>query len=221
MVMIKMFDVYLMIVMLMSLGFTMGLSNGHKFDVGGRDGWVLTPSEDYSHWSHRNRFQVNDTLYFKYVKGKDSVLNVSEKEYKTCNTTHPLASLSGGDSLFLLSRSGPFFFVSGNSGNCLKGQKLAVTVMSTGHHSHTPRHPSPSPSPSASPVHQALSSPAPTPVHQALSLPAPTPGVDPSDSEVLAPAPGSVAAVRNLAGSVDPGVVSLGLVHVIMISSMI
>lgn len=62
MVMIKMFDVYLMIVMLMSLGFTIGLSNGHKFDVGGRDGWVLTPSEDYSHWSHRNRFQVNDTL---------------------------------------------------------------------------------------------------------------------------------------------------------------
>lgn len=155
------------------------------------------------------------------MKGKDSVLDVSEEEYKTCNTTHPLASLSGGDSLFLLSRSGPFFFVSGNSGNCLKGQKLAVTVMSTGHHSHTPRHPSPSPSPSASPVHQALSSPAPTPVHQALSLPAPTPGVDPSDSEVLAPAPGSVAAVRNLAGSVGPGVVSLGLVLVIMISSMI
>jgi len=62
MVFVKMTDVYLMIVMLMGLGFSIELSNGHKFYVGGRDGWVLTPSEDYSHWSHRNRFQVNDTL---------------------------------------------------------------------------------------------------------------------------------------------------------------
>lgn len=54
------FDLYLMFVMLMGLGFT--ISNGYKFYVGGKDGWVPTPSEDYSHWSHRNRFQVNDTL---------------------------------------------------------------------------------------------------------------------------------------------------------------
>ncbi|KAL1210337.1 Early nodulin-like protein 4 [Cardamine amara subsp. amara] len=208
MALVKRFDVYLM---LMCLGYTIGLSNGYKFYVGERDGWVLTPSEDYSHWSHRNRFQVNDTLYFKYVKGKDSVLEVSEKEYNTCNTTHPIASLSDGDSLFLLSRSGPFFFVSGNSGNCLKGQKLAVTVMSTVHHSHTPRHPSPSPSPSASPVHQTMTSPS----------PAPSPGVDASDSEVLTPTQGPTVAARNSAGLVGPEMIPLGLVLVIMISSMV
>lgn len=59
---IKRFDAYLMTVMLVSLGFAIGFSNGYKFYVGGRDGWVLTPSEDYSHWSYRSRFQVNDTL---------------------------------------------------------------------------------------------------------------------------------------------------------------
>ena len=56
------FDAYLMIVMLMGLGNAIGLSNGYKFYVGGINGWILTPSEDYSHCSHRNRFQVNDTL---------------------------------------------------------------------------------------------------------------------------------------------------------------
>ncbi|KAF3488059.1 hypothetical protein F2Q69_00057540 [Brassica cretica] len=56
------FDAYLIIVMLMGLGNAIGLSNGYKFYVGGRNGWILTPSEDYSHCSHRNRFQVNDTL---------------------------------------------------------------------------------------------------------------------------------------------------------------
>ncbi|EOA18704.1 hypothetical protein CARUB_v10007282mg [Capsella rubella] len=196
------FDLYLIIVMLMGLGFT--ISNGYKFYVGGKDGWVLTPSEDYSHWSHRNRFQVNDTLHFKYNKGKDSVLEVSEQEYNTCNTTHPLTSLSDGDSFFLLSRSGSFFFISGNSQNCLKGQKLAVKVMSTAHHS--PRHTSPSPSPS----------PSLAPVQQVLSSPGPSPGPEPSsDSNDHAPAPGPVLA-HNSAGLVGPGMV----VFMIMITSM-
>ncbi|KAK8537821.1 hypothetical protein V6N13_096376 [Hibiscus sabdariffa] len=29
---------------------------------GGRDGWVVNPSENYNHWVERMRFQVNDTL---------------------------------------------------------------------------------------------------------------------------------------------------------------
>ncbi|KAG2319355.1 hypothetical protein Bca4012_054392 [Brassica carinata] len=166
---VKSFGAYLMTVMLSGLVFALGLSNGYKFYVGGKDGWVLTPSEDYSHWSHRNRFQVNDTLYFKYTKGKDSVLEVSEEEYNTCNTTHPITSLSDGDSLFVLSRSGPFFFSS------------------------------PSPSPALSPV--------------ALSSPAPSPGVVLSDS--------GPAKARNSAGLVGPGMVSLGLVLGVVISSMV
>lgn len=134
------------------------------------------------------------------------MLEVSEQECNTCNTTHPMTSLSDGDSLFLLSRSGSFFFISGNSQNCLKGQKLAVKVMSTVHHSHSPRHPSPSPSPS----------PSLSPVHHDLSSPGPSPGVEqPSDSNARAPAPGPSLA-RNSAGLVGPGVV----VFVIMISSM-
>ncbi|KAF3494426.1 hypothetical protein DY000_02054475, partial [Brassica cretica] len=124
----------------------------------------------------------------------------------TCNTTHPITSLSDGDSLFVLSRSGPFFFVSGNSENCLKGQKLAVNVMSTAHHSRSPRQPSPSPSPTLSPI--------------AWSSPAPSPGVVLSDSEALAPA-SEPAKARNSASLVGPGMVSLGLVLVVFIRSMV
>lgn len=143
---------------------------------------------------------------FKYAKGKDSVLEVSEEEYKTCNTTHPITSFSDGDSLFVLSRSGPFFFVSGNSENCLQGQKLAVKVMSTVHHSHSPRQPSPSPSPTPSPV--------------PVSSPAPSPQVVLSDSEAFAPAP-EPAKAHNSAGLVGPGMVSIGLVLVVFVSSMV
>lgn len=37
-------------------------SQASKFYVGGRDGWVLHPSENYTHWTQKNRFQINDTL---------------------------------------------------------------------------------------------------------------------------------------------------------------
>lgn len=37
-------------------------SQALDFHVGGKDGWVLKPSDYYNHWAQRNRFQVNDTL---------------------------------------------------------------------------------------------------------------------------------------------------------------
>ncbi|CAE5965680.1 unnamed protein product [Arabidopsis arenosa] len=214
------FDLYLMFVMLMGLGFT--ISNGYKFYVGGKDGWVPTPilpkiiliglTETgfksttlfvsllpllflYNYLYNVSILMPYNFAFlqdFKYGKGKDSVLEVREQEYNTCNTTTPppLTSLPDGDSLFLLSHSGSFFFISGNSQNCLKGQKLAVKVLSTVHHSHSPRHTSPSSSPS----------PSLSPVHQDLSSPVPSPGVEPSSvSNAHAPAPGPTSA-RNSAG---------------------
>jgi hypothetical protein len=37
-------------------------SEAYVFYPGGRDGWVLDPTESYNHWAGRNRFQVNDTI---------------------------------------------------------------------------------------------------------------------------------------------------------------
>ncbi|XP_054811379.1 early nodulin-like protein 2 [Prosopis cineraria] len=104
-------------------------SQAFKFYVGGKDGWVLKPSEGYNHWAERNRFQVNDTLYFKYKKGSDSVLVVEKADYDSCNTKNPMKKMNDGDSYFIFDKSGPYFFISGNSNNCQKGQKLIVVVL--------------------------------------------------------------------------------------------
>ena len=40
----------------------MSQSSAYEFYVGGRDGWGLNPSANYSNWAERNRFQVNDKL---------------------------------------------------------------------------------------------------------------------------------------------------------------
>ncbi|KAL0306520.1 UNVERIFIED_CONTAM: Early nodulin-like protein 3 [Sesamum radiatum] len=104
-------------------------SHAYQLIVGGKDGWVINPSENYNHWAGRLRFQVNDTLLFKYKKGSDSVLVVNNQDYDTCNTANPILRLDDGNSVFKFDRSGPFFFISGNKSNCDKGQKLIIVVL--------------------------------------------------------------------------------------------
>ncbi|XP_059452574.1 early nodulin-like protein 3 [Corylus avellana] len=173
------------------MGF-LSTSQAYKFFVGGKDGWVLDPSESYSHWAERNRFQVNDTLVFKYKKGSDSVLVVTEEHYHACNTTSPTQSLADGDSIFKFGRSGPFFFIS--SKNCQKGQKLIVVVLAVRNKTHH----SPPPSPSPVPESPVLPSPSPSPTEdtptsaespKGVSLGSLPPGESPSDFNSPAPAP--------------------------------
>ncbi|XWS39452.1 hypothetical protein CRYUN_Cryun18bG0055100 [Craigia yunnanensis] len=179
----KRFLVCLLIVVV--LFFPVSSTQGYKFYVGGRDGWVVSPSENYNHWAERNRFQVNDTLFFKYKKGSDSVLLVTREDYYSCNTKNPKQSLTEGDSIFTFDRSGPFFFISGNADNCNKGQKLIVLVMAVRHKSQ--QHPSPPPSsvPATPPV-----SPPPSPVPRTNPpVESPKSSKTPLDSDAPIPAP--------------------------------
>ncbi|KAL0353768.1 UNVERIFIED_CONTAM: Early nodulin-like protein 1 [Sesamum angustifolium] len=136
-------------------------SHAYQLIVGGKDGWVINPSENYNHWAGRLRFQVNDTLLFKYNKGSDSVLVVNNHDYDTCNTANLILRLDDGNSVFKFDRSGPFFFISGNKSNCDKGQKLIIVVLAVRNRRSPPRTPSPSPAeaPSTRPSSSSSTSP--------------------------------------------------------------
>ncbi|THU62013.1 hypothetical protein C4D60_Mb01t00670 [Musa balbisiana] len=170
---------------LVFVGVLMGLvtsSGAYVFYVGGRDGWVSNPSESYDSWAGRNRFQVNDTLVFRYKKGTDSVLVVTKQDYDACNVSNPIQKLEGGDSMFNLGRSGPFFFISGVPDNCRKGQKLLVVVLAVRNGG------KPSPSPPSPPP--AAVSPSPlAPSEPPTSSPASSPPLPPSPSSSASPSP--------------------------------
>ncbi|KAM3744642.1 hypothetical protein ACB098_06G068200, partial [Castanea mollissima] len=174
-------------------------SQASKFYVGGRDGWVLHPSENYTHWAQKNRFQINDTLVFKYKKGSDSVLLVNKDDYYNCNTKNPIKKLEEGDSEYKLDKSGPSFFISGKEQNCEKGQKLIITVLSVKHsntsHQNSPAPSSSSPGPTiaTSPISQVpvtntpVTSPSFSPAFSPPSSPSSSPASVPSSSPSLAP----------------------------------
>ena len=69
-------------------------------------------------------------IYSDFKYKKDSVMEVTESDYKKCNSTHPNFFSNTGDTLFKLDRSGPFYFISGASGHCSRGQKMILKVMS-------------------------------------------------------------------------------------------
>ncbi|KAL3503202.1 hypothetical protein ACH5RR_037651 [Cinchona calisaya] len=155
-------------------------SYAYQFDIGGRDGWVSNPSENYNHWAERLRFQVNDTLFFKYKKGSDSVLEVNKDDYNKCNIDKPITKLEDGNSIFKFDKSGPFYFISGNKANCDKGQKIVIVVLAV----RTPPKP-----PAISPSIVLTPSPSPTtslPPSSSNNAPAGSPGLSP------APAPADI-----------------------------
>ncbi|KAH7860814.1 hypothetical protein Vadar_018349 [Vaccinium darrowii] len=189
------------LVLVVLLMFFLGSSQAYHFKVGGKDGWVLKPSEGYSHWAQRNRFQVNDSLVFKYKKGSDSVLIVDKNDFFNCNKAKPVQSLTDGNSVYKFDRSGPFYFISGDAENCNKGQKLEIIVLAvrnnTSHKAPSPKPSSPSPSPVGNPV---ASSPN---AAESPNAESPNSEMSPAHSSVFrAPAPAPSAAVAVGGGSI-------------------
>ncbi|KAK9090228.1 hypothetical protein Sjap_023405 [Stephania japonica] len=118
----------LLLIVVASLCFS-GLSV--DFDVGNTRGWEIPPANDsnfYNEWASKNRFRVGDIIHFKYEK--DSVMMVSEIEYKDCISSHPSFFSNNGNTQFKFDRSGLFYFISGVSGHCERGQKVIIKVMS-------------------------------------------------------------------------------------------
>ncbi|KAH7544119.1 hypothetical protein ACOSP7_030818 [Xanthoceras sorbifolium] len=168
-------------------------AQAYKFYVGGKDGWVANPKQIYNDWAEKNRFLINDILYFKYKKGTDSVLLVKKEDYNNCDTKHPLKKLEDGDSEFKLDKPGPFFFISGNPDHCQKGQKLIVAVLHPRTPPSIPKTPPPSttPSPYQAPPPQSHYPPAPSPKFPAPVIPPKhtPPSQSPTNPPKVSPAP--------------------------------
>ncbi|XP_051137484.1 early nodulin-like protein 1 [Andrographis paniculata] len=125
-------------------------SEGRDHLVGGKsDAWNIPAASSnpdaLNRWASRSRFLIGDSLVWKYDGSKDSVLQVSKRDYVTCNTSSPIEKHVDGDTKVTLPRSGPYYFISGAEGHCRKGQKLIVVVLSERHSRRISVSPAPSP----------------------------------------------------------------------------
>ncbi|WOK95052.1 early nodulin-like protein 1 [Canna indica] len=111
-------------------------SEAKDFLVGGNENaWRVPPTttDSLNQWAENNRFQVGDSLVWKYDAGKDSVLQVTREAYLSCNKSSPIAEHKDGATVVELRRSGAYYFISGAEGACEEGEKLIVVVLSDRH----------------------------------------------------------------------------------------
>ncbi|XVF70549.1 hypothetical protein PTKIN_Ptkin11bG0170500 [Pterospermum kingtungense] len=87
-----------------------------------------TYAENYNQWAEKNRFQIGDSIVFTYSQD-DSLLHVTADDYGNCSIDTPISKYTDGSTVFQLSRSGPFYFISGNRDHCQKNEKLEVVVL--------------------------------------------------------------------------------------------
>jgi len=67
-------------------------------------------------------------VVFLYPPSQDSLIQVTEESYKSCNLKDPILYMNNGNSLFNITSEGEFYFTSAESGHCQKHQKLHITV---------------------------------------------------------------------------------------------
>ncbi|XWS51924.1 hypothetical protein CRYUN_Cryun11dG0023700 [Craigia yunnanensis] len=87
-----------------------------------------TNTENYNQWAEKNRFQIGDSIVF-YIPNDDSVFHVTAEAYKNCSVESPISNHTDGHTVFSLSHSGPYYFISGNQDHCQKNEKLVVVVL--------------------------------------------------------------------------------------------
>ncbi|KAK7380844.1 hypothetical protein VNO78_33363 [Psophocarpus tetragonolobus] len=126
--------------------------------VGGSQGW--DQSTNFKSWTSGQTFKVGDKLVFKYSPLHSVVELGSESDYKNCDISTPLQSLSTGNDVVKLDKPGTRYFTCGTLGHCSQGMKVKITTMKG-------NAPSSRLSPSLSPLLSPLLSPS-------LSLPPPS-----------------------------------------------
>ncbi|OAY59702.1 mavicyanin [Manihot esculenta] len=105
----------------------------YQYKVGDLDAWSIPSSANpqvYTFWSKYHSFQIGDSLLFLYPPSQDSVIQVTEQNYNSCNLKDPLLYMNNGNSLFNITTHGEFYFTSGIPGHCEKKQKLRISVLS-------------------------------------------------------------------------------------------
>ncbi|XP_058742165.1 blue copper protein 1a-like [Vicia villosa] len=124
--------------------------------VGDEKGWTL--GVDYQVWAANKVFHLGDTLTFKYVAGKDSVVRVNGSDFQSCSVPWAAPVLGSGNDKVVLTTYGRRWYISGFANHCKNGQKLVITVLPS---QQSPWSPIPSPSPSDSPVPAPEAAPTP------------------------------------------------------------
>ncbi|XP_009763449.1 cucumber peeling cupredoxin-like [Nicotiana tabacum] len=155
--------------------------------VGDNIGWTIpnNGAAAYTNWAAGKTFRIGDTLVFNFMTDSHDVLQVPKTSFDGCNSQNAIGNpIMGGPANVTLDSAGDHYYICTFGRHCQNGQKLAITVSSTG----TPGANPPTRSSPITPVVPSPSSPnqpeacAPTPAAAGPSSSTPGGSAPPSPS---------------------------------------
>ncbi|KAI4302916.1 hypothetical protein MLD38_038609 [Melastoma candidum] len=109
---------------------TMESANAMLHVVGGREGWDVPDNLTfYDDWARPRTFGAGDQLIFPFRLGPNNVMEVSGKDYETCNTISPIEMHYEAPLILNLTKTGDYYYLSSIGKHCEFGQKLHITVV--------------------------------------------------------------------------------------------
>ncbi|XP_058004777.1 cucumber peeling cupredoxin-like [Hevea brasiliensis] len=177
--------------------------------VGDNSGWTILQggAQAYTEWANGKNFVVGDILTFNFETNEHDVLQVQKTSFDACSTSNPIGDVITTVPVnFTLDSAGDHYYICTFSQHCQLGQKLAITVSSSG------GTPGASPLPSTSP---RLSPPPTSP------SPTNTPAICPPDAPAGAPtSPSTPGAMGPNTSPPPPGSSSSKLLAGISVSTL-
>ncbi|PSR92701.1 Mavicyanin like [Actinidia chinensis var. chinensis] len=99
------------------------------YKVGDSTGWTTIGNFDYKQWAATKTFQIGDVIRFEYNPQFHNVMQVTHPEYRSCNTSAPIATHTTGNDSITITANGHHFFLCGVPGHCQSGQKVDINVL--------------------------------------------------------------------------------------------
>ncbi|KAB2618608.1 stellacyanin-like [Pyrus ussuriensis x Pyrus communis] len=101
-----------------------------NYTVGDDLEWTIPPagSVAYSTWANTKRFQINDTIVFKW-SGSHTVAEVSKADYENCSNSNPLAFYDSSPASITLTSNVTRYFICTVGNHCSDlGQKVTIKI---------------------------------------------------------------------------------------------
>ncbi|KAL4348374.1 hypothetical protein GQ457_17G023480 [Hibiscus cannabinus] len=179
-------------VCLAALAVFVELATAANYTVGGTSGGWDT-STDLQSWVSAQTFSVGDSLIFQYTPNHD-VLEVSKADHDSCQTSNPLQTYTGGNTVVPLTSAGKRYFICGTLGHCSQGMQIEIDTLATST-------PAPATSPSSSPTSSPAPGTSPSPESAAGSPLSPDLPSAESPSGVSPSPPAPSSAIKNSFGT--------------------
>ncbi|OAY36877.1 cucumber peeling cupredoxin [Manihot esculenta] len=103
--------------------------------VGDNIGWTIPTggAQAYTNWANSKNFVVGDILTFQFATDSHDVLQVQKASFDACTTSNSIGDIiTTGPVNITLDAAGDHFYICTFSQHCQLGQKLAITVSSSG-----------------------------------------------------------------------------------------